>query len=131
MTIPVPLPTMMPERVVEPVPPFATASVPAKEESERQLPPTAKHPAVRLIPLLAVVVAPLMERADPLLPIVVLPFWSIAKTVVVADAVEVEIERSGIALAEVPAIERRAKGDDVPIPKLPALLNTVIFTPDL
>ena len=57
MTIPVPLPTMIPESVVEPVPPFATASVPPKDESERQVLPIAKQPAVRFTPVAKVEVA--------------------------------------------------------------------------
>ena len=61
---PVPLPIKNPESVVDPVPPFATASVPAKEESVRQLPPTAKQPVARLMPFPAVVV-PVPRVNDP------------------------------------------------------------------
>ena len=47
---PVPLPSKIPVSVVDPVPPFATPSVPPNEERERQVPPTAKQPLVMLIP---------------------------------------------------------------------------------
>ena len=51
---PVPLPTKMPESVVEPVPPLAAPSVPVIVESERQVPPIEKQPAVRLAPFASV-----------------------------------------------------------------------------
>ena len=50
----VPLPTRSPVSVVEPVPPFATPSVPLIVESERQVPLIEKQPAVRLAPFASV-----------------------------------------------------------------------------
>ena len=52
-------------RVVEPVPPLGTVRVPENEESERQVPLMEKHPAVRLMPLPAVVV-PRPRVSDPM-----------------------------------------------------------------
>ena len=54
---PVPLPRRSPVSVVEPVPPLVTPSVPPKDESERQFPPTAKQPVVRFTPVAKVEVA--------------------------------------------------------------------------
>ena len=47
---------------------------------------------------------------------VVLPLPSMAKTVVVALAVDEEMLKSGVEPREVPAMERRAKGVVVPRP---------------
>ncbi len=73
------------------------AAVPVN--AARQVPLMEMQPALRLMPFAAVVVAPLMVSTEPLFPIVVLPFLSIAKTVVVAKAeVEEEMARRGAVL---------------------------------
>ena len=81
-----------------------------------------RHPVVRLIPFAKIEVAPFTVKIEPLLPIVALPFWSMKKTVVVALAVDVETERSGVVARDPPARESIAYGEVVPIPTLPALL---------
>ena len=53
----VPFPTKIPASVVEPVPPFTTATVPPSVVCETHTPAYATHPLRRLIPLLADVVA--------------------------------------------------------------------------
>src|ERR1700683_3177433 len=59
LTALVPLPTKIPERVVLPVPPLPTPSVPANELSDKHVPPIEKHPAVMFTPL-AIVVVPVL-----------------------------------------------------------------------
>jgi len=83
------------------------------------VPFTEKQPERMLMPFTADVVAPLMVRTEPILPIVVLPLASTLKTVVVALAVDVETVKSVVVLSEVPATESFANGEVVPMPTLP------------
>ena len=59
-------------------------------------------------------------KTEPLFPIVVLPFWSIRKAVVVENPeVEDETVKRGVVAPAEPATESFAKADVVPIPTLP------------
>jgi len=60
----------------------------------------------------------LTVSSEPLFPIVVLPFWSMLKTDVVANAaVEDEILKRGVVPPAPPAIESFANGEVVPMPR--------------
>ena len=57
------------------------------------------------------------------------PLLSIINAVDVAEAVEVEIAKTGAVVAEAPAIESLANGDVVPIPRLPVLVSRILSDP--
>ena len=110
---PVPLPNKNPERVVEPVPPFATASVPANDPRVRQLPPIAKQPAVRFNPTFEVEVAePRIER-----PVTVVVPKPVPETVSAEE--EALVMASKILPVALPQMESLVYGVLVPIPTLP------------
>jgi len=106
------------------VPPFARPRVPVNDESETHVPLYCRQPLVRLSPLEKVEVAP------P--PWVMAPVLLMVKRVVVAKAaVEEEIEkRVGVLKVEEAAKrERRAVGEEVPIPTFPLARKVVVAAP--
>ena len=94
-TCPVPLPFKIPKRVVEPVPPFATATVPVTLSA---VPPMESEEAVPVRP----VPAPVKEEA-----------------VMVEVAVKVEARTSPPGKTAEPATERVRQGVEVPMPTEP------------